>query len=108
MVVGIFNIHVNRSLLLFLSTVHAGICASMMLLLPEDCMITSANIFPILSLVLILLVPTKNDVRFVLMLQNQWVYQLAIKVLPTTDSEEELGKYITSLSETTGTWVVIE
>jgi hypothetical protein len=95
---GISITHVYMLSLASFTTVHAGIWASITLLFPEDCIITGANIFHILSLVLILFVHIRNHSAFDfdIILQIQLLYQLAINLVFITDSEEELGKSIIS------------
>jgi hypothetical protein len=92
---GVFIIHVKTLFFASFTIVPAGICTSILYLFPEDCIITGANIFHILSLVLILSCPTKNPVRLDFILHVPSIYQLAINFLFIIHSDEELGKSIT-------------
>jgi hypothetical protein len=79
-----------------------------MILLPEDCMITAANILPILSLVLILFFPTTKFSRFAFILHVQLTYQLATNLTLISSAVFELGRSIISSSVCGLHGVVIE
>jgi hypothetical protein len=66
--------------------------------IPEDCIITAANILPKLSLVLIFLVQTKKLLKLAFILHVQFTYQLVISRLSTIDFEEVLGRSMMSFS----------
>ena len=92
---GVCIIHVKTLLLASFTIVPAGICTSILYLFPEDCIITGANIFHILSLVLMLSCPTKKPVSLFFMLHVPSIYQLAISFLFIVHSDRVLGKSMT-------------